>query len=161
MAIITLISCYLTHNLFLYIFYFLLGKYYHYDSNLEKIKRLKAKGLTEQDLKNIEFVKKWNESRQGGVWKYCIRDGAIIAGAGLSLLISILFFMFSSQKILTLFSEPGDMFRFIGYSYIGGAVLGVIIYRILWLFNERRFNRLTDPLNFLFASKTISFNSPA
>jgi len=79
----------------------------------------------------------------------------------LSLLISILYFIFSSKHFSALFSEPGDMFSFIGYTYIAGGILGVIIFRILWLFNERRFYRLTDPLNFLFASKTKSFNSPA
>jgi len=35
----------------------LIGGFYRYNDQLEKIKKLKAKGLTEQDLINIEFVK--------------------------------------------------------------------------------------------------------
>ncbi len=160
LGIIIVIS-YLTHDAFIYLFYFLLGigrEYYHYDDELKKIKKLKAKGLTEQDLRNIEFVKKWEENREGGLWKYCIRDGGIIAGAGLSVIISLIYFTVVPNGFKNIMDDPGNMFSLIGYAYIAGATIGVIMYRILWWYNEKRFMRLTDPFNILFASKKASFN---
>jgi hypothetical protein len=46
----------------------------------------------------------------------------------------------------TLLAEPGDMFSFIGYNYMIGAGIAVIIFRIRWKYNEKRFVHLTDPL---------------
>jgi len=143
-------------------FLLIIGRdFYHFDDELKKIKKLKAKGLTEQDLRNIEFVKKWEEEREGGLWKYCIRDGGIIAGAGLSVVISLVYFSVIPNAFKNIIDDPGNMFRLIGYAYIAGAALGVIIYRILWWYNEKRFTRLTDPLNILFVSANASFNDPA
>ena len=161
---ILLIISYLSHEFAWYIFYFLLGtgrEYYHYNAKLDKIKRLKAKGLTEQDLINIEFVKKWEEEREGGLWRYCIRDGGIITGAGLSVVISLIYFAAVPNGFKNMMADPGNMFSLIGYAYIAGAMIGVIMYRILWWHNEKRFIRLTDPFNILFASKKASFNDPA
>jgi len=133
-------------------------EYYHFDDEQKKIKRLKAKGLTEQDLRNIEFVKKWKQYRESGLWRYCIRDGGIIAGAGLSLVISLIYFTIVPNGFKNIMADPGNMFSLIGYAYITGAVTGVIMYRILWWYNEKRFMRLTDPFNILFESKQASFN---
>jgi hypothetical protein len=163
LAIFILLS-YLTHAFAFYLFCFFLGtgrEYYLYNAKLDKIKRLKAKGLTEQDLRNIEFVKKWEEYREGGLWKYCIRDGGIIAGAGLSVVISLMYFATAPNGFKNVEANPGNMFSLIGDAYIAGAAIGVIMYRILWWCNEKRFMRLTDPFNILFASKKASFNDPA
>ena len=147
----------LSFNLFFLIVGIIQG-YYHYCNKLETIKKLKAKGLTEQDLLNIEFVKKWETTRQEGPWKYCIRDGGIIVGAGLSVVVSLIYFIIFPTALKTIEASPGNMISFIGYAYISGAIIGVILYRILWWYNEKRFTRLTDPFNILFASKTASFN---
>ena len=108
--------------------------------------QLKNKGLTQEDIANIQFVKKWEETREKGICRYCITDGGIIFGAYLWLIISMLLIATSIVKLQTLVDDPGNMFGFIGYNYIAGAIIGVIIYRALWPYNERRFKRLTDPL---------------
>src|SRR5579872_5418556 len=69
----------------------LFPKYYRYKKRTQYIDQLKKKGLTIEDIFNIEFVKKWQETRVGGMWKYCVRDGGIIAGAGLALVLSLLY----------------------------------------------------------------------
>ena len=113
-----------------------------------KIKQyqLKDKGLTQEDVANIQFVKKWEETREKGIWWYCITDGGIIVGAYLWLMISMLLIATSIVKLQTLVDDPGNMFGFIGYNYIAGAIIGVILHGALWPYNERRFRRLTDPL---------------
>ena len=132
--------------------------YYNYLDNLEKIKKLKAKGLTELDVINIEFVKKWEETRNDGLLKYCLKDGGIIAGAVLLFAVGIAFADIFPVKFKVILSSPGSMFSFIGYCYIAGAFIGVIMFRILWIYKERRFLKLTDPFNILFESKKASFN---
>ena len=152
---------YLSHDLLWFIFYLLLGtgrQYYRYESKLERIKRLRAKGLTEQDLRNIEFVKEWKETRRGRIWRYCFRDGGIITGAGLSVVVALTYFIFVPAMLQQIMKSPNDIFQFIGYSYICGAIIGVITFSILWRINEKRFFRLTDPFNILFASKKALFN---
>lgn len=133
-------------------------EYYHFDNKLQKIKKLKAKGLTEQDLRNIEFVKKWEETRNNGLLKYCIKDGGVIAGAVLLFAVGLTFAIIFPDKFKVILSSPGTMFSFIGYCYIAGAVIGVILFRILWIYKERRFVKLTDPFNILFEAKKASFN---
>src|SRR5437016_1383100 len=66
----------------------LFPKHYRYKKRAHYIHQLKKKGLTVEDIVNIEFVKKWGETRTEGIWKYCARDGGIIAGAGLALVLS-------------------------------------------------------------------------
>lgn len=131
---------------------------YHFEDRLKKIDKLKSKGLTEEDVSNIAFVKKWEESRKNGLWTYCIKDGGIIAGAILAIPVSLLYFMISHKNILELFPGPGAMFSFIAYAYLAGAAISIISYRVLWIINERRFLRLTDPLNTIFTDKKESFS---
>jgi hypothetical protein len=126
---------------------FLLREFYHYDEKLEKIKKLRKKGLTEADLLNIEFVKKWEHSRIGGRWRYSLVYGLLIGGFGLSFAFSLLFGVLNPHRFKIILSEPEGMFRFILINYIAGAIAGVILFYVLWFFNERRFWRLTDPLN--------------
>jgi hypothetical protein len=136
----------------------LINGYFSYENKLERIKKLKAKGLTEQDIINIEFVKKWEETRNNGLLKYCLKDGGVIAGAVLLFAVGIAFASIFPAKFKVILSSPGSMFSFIGYCYIVGACIGVIMFRILWIYKERRFAKLTDPFNILFESKKASFN---
>ena len=108
---------------------------------------LKGKGLTLDDVDNIKFVKQWDETRKKGLRLYCITDGGIILGAYLWLGISILLIATSIVKFQSLVDDPANMFAFIGYAYLAGAVIGIIINRIKWPYNESRFMKLTDPLN--------------
>jgi hypothetical protein len=134
--------------------------FYSFQQSLERRKKLKVKGLTEEDIQNITFVQKWEETRKGGLWKYCVRDGGIIAGAGLALGLSLLYAIVFPQSRKNILAEPGSMLGFIGYSYISGAILGVIIFRILWRYKETRFGRLTDPLNNIFLHTKASRDEP-
>ncbi len=141
---------YYSHDYWVIAFFYLLTKLrdiYHLQEKQERRQKLRAKGLTEHDVANIDFVKKWQETRKGGLWRYCIRDGGLIAGAGTGLALSLLFGLCFSVKFLKILSEPGDMFAFISYNYLCGAAIQIIIFRFLWFSNERRFLRLTDPLN--------------
>jgi hypothetical protein len=134
---------------YLYLIFFpisLIGDYFRFGNKLIEAKKLKAKGLTEEDIHNIQFVKKWEITRKRGIWRYCIIDGGIILGAGLSVVISLIIFIILGDKFRSIIAEPGSMFSFIGYTYIWGAVTGVISYKVLWPYKERRFIRLTDPL---------------
>ncbi|MBS1502568.1 MAG: hypothetical protein JST32_10930, partial [Bacteroidetes bacterium] len=98
---------------------------YQFGDRLKRIEQLKAKGLTEKDVFNIEFVQRWGETRSYGIWRYCIRDGGIIAGAGLSLALSVLFACFNSTLLMKIWSEPSGMFGFIGCAYLGGIIIGI------------------------------------
>ena len=126
---------------------------YHFQEALERKNKLKAKGLTEKDILNITFVQKWEAIHKGGLWKYCVRDGGIISGAGLAFAISLGYAAFFSKSFKNILAEPGSMFGFIAYTYILGAIIGVILFRILWLYNEKKFVRLTDPMNNVFANR--------
>ncbi|HEY8999906.1 MAG TPA: hypothetical protein VIM89_01040 [Mucilaginibacter sp.] len=149
-VIFAALICWYIHEVWWIVIYFILGvsrDIYHFEENLERRKKLKAKGLTEEDIRNITFVQKWEETRKGGLWKYCVRDGGIITGAGLALALSLVYAILFSHSFKNILAEPGSMFSFIGYAYISGAIIGVIMFRILWLYKEKRFARLTDPLN--------------
>lgn len=163
-AVILLILIYwFTHDYLWLIVFFILGvsrDVYHFEENLERRKKLKAKGLTEQDILNITFVQKWEEARKGGLWKYCVGDGGIIAGAGLALALSLVYAILFSHSFKNILAEPGSMFGFIGYPYISGAIIGVIIFRILWRYKEKRFARLTDPLDNIFVYGEASRDEP-
>jgi len=132
--------------------------YYTFDAKLAHLDQLKAKGLTVADVRNIEFVKSWEETRRRGIWKYCLKDGGIIAGAVLLFVLGITYASIFPSKFKIIVSSPGTMFSFIGYCYIAGAFIGVIIYRILWIYKEKRFNKLTDPLNILSESQKASLD---
>ncbi len=153
-----LLLAYIDHSLYI-LFFFLLSitrDYYQYDAKLAYINGLKAKGLTPDDIYNINFVKQWDETHQKGIWLYCITDGGIILGAYLWLGVSVLLIATSIVKFKSLVDEPGNMFAFIGYTYLTGAVIGIIINRIRWPYNERRFKALTDPLSDDFRKATLA-----
>ena len=103
--------------------------------------KLKVKGLQPLDLGNITFVKSWEETRASGIWKYCLIDGGLITGAGIGFVLCLIFPAFNG--IGKSFAGPGTMFVIIGYSYLIGITLGMICYRVIWPYKQRRFNRLT------------------
>jgi hypothetical protein len=105
------------------------------------------KGLTPGDLKNIEFVKDWEEIRKKGLMKYALIYGGLFFGFAMCGIISI-GCLFIKQNLLTYISEtPSHMFNFIGYTYLAGVFVAIIIYRLLWQYKEEKFIRLTDPLH--------------
>jgi len=126
--------------------------YNNYRKNIDFETRLKAKGLTREDAANIQFVKKWEITRERGLWNYCITDGGFICGSGLSIVTSILTMLTLQKSLTTLFAEPEDMFRFIGLNFLSGVVLGIVIFRFKWNMNEKKNLNLTDSLNLHFST---------
>jgi len=61
-------------------FFGLFPGYYKYKDRILFEKRLKARGLTIEDVNNIAFVKQWEEIRQKGIVKYTIIDGGVFFG---------------------------------------------------------------------------------
>jgi len=106
------------------------------------------KGFDYADLKRIQFAKNWFKTRQQGMWRFVIMDGAIIFGALLSLCICLFIFVcYWEGNFAAHFPSPTEMFTLIGYSYLAGAFAAAICNRIIWMLNERKFNRLTNPLS--------------
>jgi hypothetical protein len=116
-------------------------------NNIAERKRLMLKGLTKQDLNNIEFVKDWGETRKKGLINYSLIYGGIFFGFVLCAVISILTMVIKQDMINYIAAAPSHMFNFIGYTYVGGLVGGTIIYRFLWKYKEEKFIRLTDPVH--------------
>jgi hypothetical protein len=117
-------------------------------TNIEERKRLlTAKGLTSEDLKNIEFVKDWDETRKKGPVKFSLVYGGVFFGFVLCGIISIMILLVLKNTLTYISADPANMFNFIGYTYIAGLIGGTTLYRLLWIYKERKFIHLTDPLH--------------
>lgn len=114
--------------------------------NIAERKKLRSRFLTPEDIKNIEFVKSWEETRKNGRTKYCFVYGGVVFGFVLCFIYSIMALIIFNSLLSTIAHDPSNMFNFIGYTFIAGIITGTIIYRFLWTHNEHKFIRLTDPL---------------
>jgi len=117
-------------------------------TNIAERKRLlTAKGLTPEDLKNIRFVKDWDEARKKGPVKFSLIYGGVFFGFAMCGIISIACVFIKKDLLQYLAADPSNMVSFIGYTYIAGIISGTIIYRLIWAFKEQKFISLTDPLH--------------
>jgi hypothetical protein len=135
-------------GLLAYIAITLLSSWHFYDDALKKIseyEQLQRKGLTEADIKRIEFIKQWEKDRKAGIIKYSFYNRGIIVGLLLFFPISLIAFMVIGDW-LSFFPEPANMTSLIANCLIIAYLFGVFIYRIRWTLNERKFIRLTDPI---------------
>jgi len=105
------------------------------------------KGLTKEDIKNIAFVKDWEEVRKKGIVRYALVYGGIFFGFGLCAIFSVAIWMFVKGTFKYISDDPAHMVNFIGYTYVAGVISGTILYRFIWVYNEQKFIRLTDPLH--------------
>jgi hypothetical protein len=113
---------------------------------LKDYQKLEKKGLTKADLTRIAFVKRWQIIRRSGILRYCLFHGGLIAG--MLLLFPISFFMFLKIKTQDgLFTDLSEMVTFMAKNIILSYIAGLIIYRFKWLYNERKFMRLTNPVS--------------
>jgi hypothetical protein len=126
---------------------FLIATYPKYRDNILMLRQVRGKIPEKGDLANIKFLKKWGETRNNGIIKYCILDGGLIFGFALCFIFSLLVMMNSNKIFENISSDPSNMLAFIGYDYLAGLTAGIITYRIFWFYNERKFNLLTDHLN--------------
>jgi hypothetical protein len=106
---------------------------------------LNKKGLNSEDIKRISFVRTWDKIRNAGIKRFCFYNGGVILGIVFLLpimavgLISYLFVNYGLSFDIT----KSNLVFFIIVSYF----LGVGIYYLKWRLNERRFIRLTNPVN--------------
>ncbi|HAL83430.1 MAG TPA: hypothetical protein DCO83_15315 [Mucilaginibacter sp.] len=121
--------------------------FFRYAQRQNYLSGLADKGLTEKEVNRFEFLKKWKENKERGLIKYCLIDGGIIAGAILSIGVGIVGIFILGKTNAHIFSGPGEIFQFIGITYLIGAIIGIISYRITWYINQNKFARLTDPLH--------------
>ena len=112
----------------------------------EKAKQafLSRKGLTPQDVSNIQFVKDWEIAKNDGFIKYILFNGGLITGMIFLIPLSFCRFLISNEIS---FNDFGSMMYFIIECFFISYGTGVIIYLIRWHYNQRRFARLTDHLN--------------
>lgn len=121
--------------------------YYRYKDSRVFNEKLKQRGLTHQELANIRFVKSWEDIRKRGIISYSLVDGGIFCGFALCGVFSIAALLIINGLMAYISSDLGNMFNFIGYTYLAGATAGIISFRLMWNRNEQKFIRLTDPLH--------------
>ncbi|OOQ59390.1 hypothetical protein [Mucilaginibacter pedocola] len=116
--------------------------YFRYNAKVADVQRLKAKGLTQEDADNIQFVKRWEQSRNEGKLSYCLFDGAIVQGGILAVFLCL--FAIATFGVQQLFAEPSGMFMVVGGGYLAGGIIAGAVHLLLWNRNEARFIRLTQ-----------------
>jgi hypothetical protein len=116
-----------------------------YDKAIAEIKsaeELKRKGLTPLDIRNIKFVKDWEETKTSRIAKYIFFNGGLLLGSALFLIVSFILFP-KTKPGGRQFEEFSDMLYFMIKCYLIGFLSGTIICSFNWHRNERRFKRLT------------------
>jgi hypothetical protein len=128
--------------------FYILGYRERNETNIAERKRLLlARGITPEDLKNIAFVKDWDETRKKGMVKFSLVYGGVFFGFVLCGLINIITLMIKKDMLNYISADPLNMISFIGYTYMAGMIGGTIFYRLIWIYKEQKFIRLTDPLH--------------
>jgi hypothetical protein len=110
---------------------------------LREYRILEKKGLTRADLERISFVRRWEKKRQKGPTDYCLFEGGIILG--LLLLFPVLLLL-SLKQNLNVVNDLGAMGILVIKTLLFSFLLGLIIFRFRWSYNQRRFKRLTNPV---------------
>ncbi|MDB5135989.1 MAG: hypothetical protein JWP37_2592 [Mucilaginibacter sp.] len=96
--------------------------FFSYAKGQNHLTNLAEKGLNEKEVSELAFLKQWEENRERGLIKYCLIDGGIIAGALLSLLVSLVGYFILSKNNERIFADgPGEIFQFIGLCYLIGG----------------------------------------
>ncbi|HVW98790.1 MAG TPA: hypothetical protein VHA56_22675 [Mucilaginibacter sp.] len=116
-------------------------------NNVAERKKMLPKGLVAEDIRNIKFVKSWDETRKIGLVKYALVYGGIFFGFALCGIYSIAIALIKRNLMVYIAEDPSHMVGFIGYTYIAGVITGTVLYRLIWAYNEQKFIRLTDPLH--------------
>ena len=119
--------------------------FFHYVKRRKYLEELIEKGQSEKEVNETMFIKQWEENRERGLLKCCLIDGGIIAGALISLLVSIVGLFILARNNDALFADgPGEIFQFIGVTYLIGAIIGIVSYRVIWTLRKKKFDRLTQ-----------------
>jgi hypothetical protein len=112
---------------------------------LKEYRTLAKKGLTRADLSRIAFVRKWEHKNRKGVWAYCFFEGGLLLGILLLFPLLLLTFL-SLRHILESFHDLTTMLIFIAKNILASFTIGLVIFRLRWSYNQRRFKRLTNPV---------------
>jgi len=106
---------------------------------------LNKKGLDSEDIRRISFVRTWDKIRNAGIKRFCFYNGGVILGIIFLLpimAVGIISSLLVNHGLSFNITESNIMF-FIIVSYF----IGVGIYYLKWRLNERKFIRLTNPVN--------------
>jgi len=117
-----------------------------YDVALMQLKEyriLEKKGLTRADLARISFVRRWEKKRRKGPTDYCFYEGGVILG--LLLLFPVLLLLSLNQN-LNVVDNLGAIGIFVIKDLLFSFIIGLVIFRFRWSYNQRRFKRLTNPV---------------
>lgn len=112
---------------------------------INEYKTLEKRGLTEDDIERIEFVKEWAEIRKAGKHQYCLFNRGIITG--LIIFMPIPCFTILSFSILNSFSDFYNSISLIIMLLVIGYITGILVYSLRWRLKERKFINLTDPIH--------------
>lgn len=112
---------------------------------LKEYRMLEKKGLTRADLSRIAFVRTWEHKRRKGIATYCFFEGGLVLGMLLLFPVSLLLFLSLKQydKTYDTFAAIGI---FVAKNILLSFAIGLVIFRLRWSYNQRRFMRLTNPV---------------
>ncbi|RYZ98999.1 MAG: hypothetical protein EOP47_17960 [Sphingobacteriaceae bacterium] len=105
---------------------------------------LHKKGLSRGDVLRIDFVKDWDQKRRDGIFRFCLLQGGILSGI---LLFPLLVIGFALAIFFHLLTDFRSLVYLAGSCLIVCYITGVIVYLFRWKYNERKFQKLTNPLN--------------
>ncbi len=119
-----------------------------YDVALMRLKEyrvLEKRGLTRADLSRIAFVRHWEYKRRKGITTYCFFEGGLVLGMFLLFPVSLLLFLSLKQYDKTYYTFAAIAI-FITKNILLSFTIGLVIFRLRWSYNQRRFTRLTNPV---------------
>ncbi|HZY37675.1 MAG TPA: hypothetical protein VFE53_13550 [Mucilaginibacter sp.] len=111
-------------------------------TNIAERKAMARNGLTPKQVRNLNFVKKWDETRTTGRKKYVFVYGGLCFGFGLCFLFGLIAFTYIRGTADFVHKSPGNMFAIFVLCYFTGFITAVISHLILWAINEKKFARL-------------------
>jgi hypothetical protein len=137
----------LSLNLISFTFIIIYSFSYYFDSplirtNIGERKLMARKGLTYRQWRNINFLKKWSETRTAGPIKYIFVFGGLYSGFGLCFAFCYWMLKYEQRAIEFTRQSLGNMLILIGYCYLAGFLIAGGLHTILWLLSERKFARL-------------------
>lgn len=111
-------------------------------TNIAERKLMARKGLTYRQWRDLNFVKKWGETRTAGPVKYILIFGGLYFGFGLCFGACWWMLKYQQDAIEFAVRSLENTLILIGYSYLGGFLAAVCLAATFWVFNEKKFTRL-------------------
>jgi hypothetical protein len=147
LVLAAIIDPYASTNLIPYTFIVIYTFSYNVDlrrgrTNIAERNVMARKGLTRKQMRNLNFVKKWGETRTSGIIKYVFVFGGLCFGFGLCFLFGLIAFTYVKGAATFIRYSFGNMLALIGICYLAGFVIADAMHLIIWAINEKKFARL-------------------